>query len=66
MGYKINYSVYKIKNKITNQCYIGVDSYYPKRIRQHQSRLRNNKHRNKHLQSSYNKYGIENFTFELL
>lgn len=66
MSYKINYSVYKIKNKITNQCYIGVDSYYPKRVKQHQSRLRNNKHRNKHLQASYNKYGIENFTFELL
>lgn len=66
MSYKINYSVYKIKNKITNQCYIGVDSYYPKRIKQHQSRLKNNKHRNKHLQASYNKYGIENFSFELL
>lgn len=66
MSYKINYSIYKIKNKITNQCYIGVDSYYPKRIKQHQSRLRNNKHRNKHLQASYNKYGIENFSFELL
>lgn len=66
MSYKINYSVYKIKNKITNQCYIGIDSYYPKRVKQHQSRLRNNKHRNKHLQASYNKYGIENFTFELL
>lgn len=33
MSYKINYSVYKIKNKITNQCYIGVDSYYPKGIK---------------------------------
>jgi len=66
MGYKINYSVYKIKNTITNQYYIGVDSYYPKRVKQHQSRLRNNKHRNKHLQSSYNKYGIDNFNFDLL
>jgi group I intron endonuclease len=66
MSYKINYSVYKIKNKITNQYYIGVDSYYPKRLKQHQTSLRNNKHRNKHLQSSYNKYGNENFSFKLL
>ena len=66
MGYKINYSVYKITNKITNQCYIGVDSYFPKRLRQHQSMLYNNKHKNKHLQYSYNKYSIENFSFTLL
>ena len=66
MGYRVNYSVYKIKNHITNQYYIGVDSYYPKRLNQHQSKLKNNKHRNRHLQSSYNKYGAENFSFKLL
>lgn len=66
MGYKINYSVYKITNITTNKCYIGVDSYFPKRLRQHKSLLLNNKHKNKYLQNSYNKYGIENFTFELL
>lgn len=66
MGYKLNYSVYKITNIENNKCYIGVDSYFPKRIRQHQSRLLNNKHKNKHLQFSYNKYGKDRFTFELL
>lgn len=66
MSYKINYSVYKITNLKTNQYYIGVDSYFPKRLRQHQSMLCNNKHKNKHLQYSYNKYGIENFSFILL
>ena len=66
MGYKINYSVYKITNKTTNQCYIGVDSYYPRRVKQHQRDLKNNKHKNKYLQNSYNKYMKESFTFELL
>lgn len=66
MSYKINYTVYKITNLKTNQYYIGVDSYFPKRLRQHQSMLKNNKHKNKYLQYSYNKYGAENFKFELL
>lgn len=66
MSYKVNYSVYKITNIIVNKCYIGVDSYFPKRLRQHQSLLSKNKHKNKYLQYSYNKYGKENFTFELL
>lgn len=66
MSYKVNYSVYKITNIITNKCYIGVDSYFPKRLKQHQSLLLSNKHRNKYLQSSYNKHGKDNFTFELL
>lgn len=66
MIYKVNYSVYKITNILVNKSYIGVDSYFPKRLKQHQSMLKHNKHKNKHLQYSYNKYGVENFTFELL
>ena len=66
MNCKINYSIYKITNLIDNKCYIGVDSYFPKRIKQHKSNLSKNKHKNKHLQYSYNKYGKENFSFELL
>ena len=66
MSYKINYTVYKITNLITNQCYIGVDSYFPKRLRQHKSCLLRNVHKNKYLQYSYNKYKEENFKFEKL
>ena len=66
MSYKINYSVYKITNIINNKSYIGVDSYFPKRLKQHKSNLDKNIHKNKYLQNSYNKYGFENFTFELL
>lgn len=66
MPYKINYCVYKIENLINKKVYIGVDSYFPKRIKQHQSMLSKNKHKNKYLQYSYNKYGKNNFTFELV
>lgn len=66
MNKKINYVVYKITNIVTKRCYIGVDSYFPKRIKQHQNLLLKNKHKNKYLQSSYNKHGKDNFTFELL
>ena len=66
MPYKINYSVYKITNTTTNQYYIGVDSYFPKRLKQHKSMLLRNKHKNKHLQYSWNKYGADSFTFELI
>jgi group I intron endonuclease len=66
MPYNKNHAVYKITNAKTNQYYIGVDSYFPKRLKQHQSMLRNNKHKNNYMQNSYNKYGVENFKFELL
>lgn len=66
MSYKINYSVYKITNLLSNQSYIGVDSYFPKRLNQHKSLLLKNKHKNNHLQSSYNKNGLSSFNFELL
>ena len=56
----------KITNIINNKSYIGVDSYFPKRLKQHKSNLDKNIHKNKYLQNSYNKYGFENFTFELL
>ena len=66
MSRKVNHVVYKITNIETFQVYIGVDTYFPKRLLQHISLLRNNKHRNKYLQSSFNKYGEEKFTFEFL
>ncbi len=66
MSYTKNYAVYKITNTVTKSCYIGVDSYFPKRIKQHQNLLAKDKHKNKHLQFSYNKHGKDSFTFELL
>lgn len=58
--------IYIITNIVNNKSYIGSSLDYKQRLRQHKYSLRNNKHYNKHLQSSFNKYGEENFTFNLL
>ena len=55
--------VYKITNKINNKSYIGkseVDISY--RLSQHKRGI----YSNEHLQRAIQKYGIENFTFEVL
>lgn len=58
--------VYAITNIVNNKKYIGqsVDVYV--RWRNHKSALKNNRHNNEHLQSAWNKYGAENFIFEIL
>ena len=59
--------IYLIKNTITNQIYVGsTSSSFRKRFHQHFNSLKHNKHHNKHFQSSYNKYGKENFCFIIL
>ena len=72
---RINYSdelyknsgIYCIKNTINNKMYIGItnDKLF-KRISRHDVNLRNNKHVNEKLQNAYNKYGAENFVFEIV
>ena len=56
--------IYKIINKVTNEKYIGQTTNYSRRIENHLSKLRNNKHVNPKLQASWNKYGEENFEFQ--
>lgn len=69
--------IYTITNIITNQIYVGSTTRLktgPKqnhygfrdRYRIHINKLNNNKHFNKHLQSSWNKYGYSNFEFKIL
>lgn len=53
--------IYYILNKINEKIYIGSTNNYNRRIKLHIWNLRNKKHANKHLQSSWNKYGEENF-----
>jgi group I intron endonuclease len=63
MPYKIDIcGIYKIVNHATGQCYVGQSQRVQKRIREHFRLLRLNKHPNQHLQRSYNKYGLENFS----
>jgi group I intron endonuclease len=58
--------IYQIKNKVNDKVYIGSTTNYRNRFNQHKYFLRRNKHQNIHLQNAWNKYGEENFMFEVL
>lgn len=71
----INYHLITIKNmigiyKITClknfKYYIGSSINLDRRKKQHFQSLLNNKHANIKLQRSYNKYGVENFRFDII
>lgn len=58
--------VYIICNNIDNRVYIGSTCSFRKRIKEHKSKLRLDKHENIHLQRFYNKYGLNNISFSIL
>lgn len=59
--------VYSIINKINLKKYIGsTTESFIKRWNLHKWELRNNKHKNSHLQYAWNKYKEENFEFIIL
>lgn len=58
--------IYKIKNLITDKIYIGSAINLKKRWREHRHHLVNDKHKSKHLQASFNKYGEQYFVFEVI
>ena len=58
--------IYKIQNVIDGKSYIGQSIDVKHREWSHFSWLLNNKHPNIHLQRAYNKYGKENFIFNVL
>lgn len=60
------WGIYKILNNINGKFYIGSSRNIDKRLNDHKNELRKNKHINPHLQSAWNKYGEENFSFEIL
>lgn len=66
MPYKVITGIYIIRNIKNDKVYIGSAKSILSRLSNHKYQLNRNKHFNKHLQSSYNKYGIENFTFNIL
>jgi len=63
---KVTSGVYKIQNKVTGFIYIGCSQNIEKRFQQHTRKLLAGKHQNRHLQRSFNKHGLENFTFEVV
>jgi group I intron endonuclease len=58
--------VYIIQNLVTNKNYIGATTDLYNRLCNHKWKLRVGIHHNTHLQSSFNKYGEDNFIFETL
>lgn len=58
--------IYLIKNNISKKEYIGQSINIEKRWKDHKKDLRNNIHKNQHLQNAYNKYGENNFNFYIL
>lgn len=58
--------IYRITNLVNNKQYVGQSSNLYQRLCQHKSDLRSNRHSNKHLQNSWNKYGEDNFKFEII
>jgi len=58
--------IYRIINLVNNKMYVGSSVNLKSRKYKHFKDLLDNKHGNKHLQSSYNKYGEENFKFEII
>ena len=59
--------VYQIKNIINNKIYISsTKQCFRVRFNHHLQALRNNKHKNPHLQNAWNKYGESMFEFSIL
>lgn len=58
--------VYKIKNLINNKSYIGSSISIDNRIKKHKESLLKGNHHSIKLQRSYDKYGEDNFIFEII
>ncbi len=58
--------IYKIINLVNNKSYIGSAVNLKRRQQEHFQRLLTNTHHNQHLQRAYDKYGKDQFKFEIL
>lgn len=58
--------VYRIKNLINGKCYYGSSKNIEKRWSRHKRELNNNTHINCILQRAWDKYGENNFIFEII
>jgi len=58
--------IYSIENLITGKIYVGKSENIKERFAKHKNALINNYHYNKHLQRSWNKYGEDNFKFNIV
>lgn len=58
--------IYTITNTFNNKVYVGYSIEIKKRMSYHLNMLKHKKHPNTILQNSWNKYGENNFKFEIL
>ena len=58
--------IYKITNLINSKLYIGKSKDIENRYKKHLTQLKHNNHINKHFQNSFNKYGEDNFLYEII
>ena len=60
------YYIYKIENLINEKKYIGLTNNIKRRRARHFTDLKCGRHDNSFLQKEYIKYGVDNFSFEIL
>ena len=58
--------IYCIENMVNEHKYIGQSINLKDRLYGHKTKLKHNKHPNRHLQFAVNKYGMENFKFYII
>lgn len=58
--------IYLISNIINGKAYVGSSNHLAEREYTHFYTLSKNKHRNSHLQFSFNKYGKDSFKFQVV
>lgn len=61
-----NVGIYTIICNTSKKIYVGSSNNIHVRILKHKNELKLGKHRNPHLQYSYNKYGSDDFKYEIL
>ena len=58
--------IYKITNTLNNHSYIGLSTKLEDRWKYHNDQYNWKREKSKALYQAFQKYGIENFTFEIL
>ena len=58
--------IYRIKNKLNKNSYYGSSKNIEKRWKQHKTLLKSKRHHNIYLQRAWEKYGENNFLFEII
>ena len=62
----MNSGIYKIENVVNGKIYVGSAINFSNRFIRHKTALKHDNHCNEHLQRTWNKYGKENFKFEII